>query len=1031
MYKDKLRPILRNARNQRPTAIRRRFWRGCRTLAGTLSAFLLAGLAAADPPSPVTSPSAANEDRFEQVAAIFGSHCVTCHNANITEGGLSLSSRQHALAGGESGAVIVAGQPDDSILLDYVRGPAAYMPPEGKPLTDQQVAVLEAWIAEGAKWPEGRQVVESHLQDRSWWSLRRLQPVAVPEVAATDPDLTSWPRNAIDRFVLRRLLAADLRPAPEADRRTLIRRLYFDLLGLPPSPQAVERFVRDPRPDAYERLVDHLLASPRYGERWARHWLDVVHYGDTHGYDKDKPRPHAWPYRDYVIRSMNQDKPWSRFLREQIAGDAFYPHARDGNEALGFLAAGPWDFVGHAEVSEEKIDGQIARHLDRDDMVRTTMQSFMGLTVGCAQCHNHKFDPITQRDYYQLHAVFAAIDRADRTYDRDPLVHEQRQTLTQGIAAEQQKIDSLRQRASGRIAAELTTLDEAIAKAKQDNFGPAFGYHSSIAPEQTATKWVQIDLGQPQPLRQIVLHPCKDDFNGIGAGFGFPMRFRVQASNDEDFRDSAAVTTIADQTAADFANPGLAEVVYDVDGQAARYVRITATKLAPRQNDFIFALAEVKVLDTAGRNRAAGGAVTSLDSIEAAPRWQRANLTDGEYPRAAGDPDALRRQRDQRILAAMTSEERERMRQAKQRLQTQQQRLAALPEPSKVYAGTVFTGSGNFKGTGAAGGRPRPIHLLIRGDVRQPAQVVTPGALSVLGLDQHFRLEASHSEADRRAALARWLSDAENPVTWRNIVNRVWQYHFGRGLVETPNDFGRMGGVPSHPELLDHLAIRFRDSGQSLKQLHRLILCSATWRQASRPRESLAARAHDVDAENRLLWAMPRRKLDAEAVRDSVLLVSGKLNLSMYGPGFRNFVLKHPEHSPHYEYHLHDPNDPATQRRSVYRFVVRSQLEPFMTTLDCADPSILVGRRNQSVTPLQALAMLNSGLMVTMADHFAAKLQRQHERLADQVRAGFREAIGRPPDKAEQIAIVDVARQHGLANACRLMFNLNEFSFVD
>ena len=367
--------------------------------------------------------------------------------------------------------------------------------------------------------------------------------------------------------------------------------------------------------------------------------------------------------------------------------------------------------------------------------------------------------------------------------------------------------------------------------------------------------------------------------------------------------------------------------------------------------------------------------------------------------------------------------------------------LAALPKPSKIYAATVHSGNGKFKGTGSNDGKPRAIRRLQRGDVKRPLELVAPGALSVLGLEQHFALEEMHNEADRRAALANWLTDRKNPLTWRNVVNRIWQHHFGRGIVETPNDFGKMGGMPSHPELLDYLAVRFRDQGQSLKQLHRLIVTSATWRQSSQPRRLTQSgnsdepdcfeRALEVDVDNRLLWKMSRRKLEAEAIRDSLLQVSGKLDLSMYGPGYRDFVLKHPEHSPHYEYHLHDPDDPKTHRRSVYRFVVRSQLEPFMNTLDCADPSILVGRRHQGLTPLQSLTMLNNGLMVTMSKHFASKLQQKHGKLDDQVCIGFYETMGRRPSRSEQSAIVGVARKHGLANACRLMFNLNEFSFVD
>ena len=394
-----------------------------------------------------------------------------------------------------------------------------------------------------------------------------------------------------------------------ASRATLIRRLYFDLLGLPPTPEQITRFINDTADDAYERLVDELLASPRYGERWARHWLDVVHYADTHGYDKDKPRPNAWPYRDYVIRSFNADKPWSRFVQEQVAGDVLYPGTRDGIEALGFIAAGPWDFVGHAEVSESKVDGKVARHLDRDDMVCNTIQSFDSLTVGCAQCHNHKFDPITQEDYYSLQAVFAAVDRADKPYYVDPDVaarHAQALTLQKQLLRRQTELEGTISEIAGPA---LKKFDARIADAQQQsaNTDPnptaQFGYHSQISPDQQSAKWVQVDLGDRVAIQCVVLNGAFDHFNGIGAGFGFPLRFRVEASDDPEFHSGQLVLVSHEDE--DFANPGLEPVSCAQQPFTARYIRVTATKLAARQNDFIFALAELQALDASGVNRGA------------------------------------------------------------------------------------------------------------------------------------------------------------------------------------------------------------------------------------------------------------------------------------------------------------------------------------------------------------------------------------------------------------------------------------------
>jgi hypothetical protein len=621
------------------------------------------------------------------------------------------------------------------------------------------------------------------------WSLRPLHRPAIPAAPGEA-------RNPIDRFILARLAELKLEPSREADRRTLIRRLSFDLLGLPPDPARVDAFVSDPRPDAYERLVDEMLASPAYGERWARHWLDVVHYGETHGYDKDKPRSNAWPYRDYVIRALNADKPYTRFVQEQLAGDVLFPGTRDGLEALGFIAAGPWDFIGHAELPETKIDGQIARHLDRDDMVGNAIGTFMSLTVQCAQCHDHKFDPITQADYYQLQAVFAAVDRTELRYDFDAAVTRRRKEL--------------------------------MTRAALDLFG---------------------------------------------------------------------------------------------------------------------ALAD----------------------------------------------------------------------------------FAKLPPPHVVYVGAVHFGRDTFVGTGPSGGKPRTIHILKRGDVTKPVAEIGPGAIAAVttaaGLPA-FDLPPGHREGERRAALARWITHLDNPIAWRSIVNRVWQYHFGRGIVDTPNDFGKMGQKPSHPELLDWLACEFRDAGGSLKQLHRLIVTSATYRQSSAER---GARSAELDPNNVYLSRMNRRKLEAEEVRDAVLSAAGRLDRKMGGQSFQDFVVEQPEHSPHYEYHKHDPDDARTHRRSVYRFIVRSQPQPFMTTLDCADPSMRVDKRNESLSPVQALTLLNNGFMLTMSRHFAERIGGAKDPIA----AAYRHALGRMPTEVERDNLGRFAREHGLVNACRVILNLNEFVFVD
>jgi mono/diheme cytochrome c family protein len=769
---------------------------------------LVIGLFAATA-SYASGPAAHGPDFHDRVVPVLREHCVRCHQGSKPKGKLDLTSAKGLGAGADGAAVVVAGKPEESRLLEVVSGEKPEMPKNGKPLSAAEIRVLRDWIAAGAIWPASIVIKDDPLD---WWSLR---PLAKPRVPQSDEKQLDNLRTPIDAFVLDGLRSAGLTPSSEADRRTLIRRLSYDLLGLPPTFAEVEAFVADNDPLAYEKLVDRLLASPHYGERWARHWLDVVHYGETHGYDKDKPRPNAWPYRDYLIRAFNEDRPYAQFIEEQLAGDALEPDTRDGIEATGFLAAGPWDFIGHAEVPETKIDGQIARNLDRDDVVTTTLNTFCSVTVQCARCHDHKFDPITQEHYYGLQAVFAAIDRADRTYDVDPAVGRRRQALQ----------------------ARLARLE-------------------------------------PQPSR----------------------------------RDS------------------------DVPA----------------------------------------GVVAERSALFAA--------------------------------------------------------LAALPPPHVVYCGSVFNGGGAFRGTGANGGRPRAIHVLERGDVGKPGKSVGPGTLPFIReIAWRFELPANASEQERRIALARWITERRNPLTWRSIINRMWLYHFGRGIVDSPTDFGRMGQLPSHPELLDWLAADFRDGGQSLKRLHRQIVTSATYRQVS----ATNARNAQIDSGNTKLWRMNRLRLDAESVRDSVLASSGRLDRRLFGPSFHSFVIEKPEHSPHYEYDKADPDDRRTHRRCVYRFLVRSQPDPFLNALDCADPSQIVEKRDESITALQALALLNDRFMIRMAEHLANRIQNGRPHVNEQIIEAVRSTLMRSPTATETRRLIDFDREFGLAETCRLLFNLNEFVYVD
>jgi hypothetical protein len=969
----------------------------------------------------------------KKVVPLLQQRCVSCHHEAKKRGGLDLTVREKMLAGGDTGPALVVGAADKSLLIELVTGADAKMPKQGPKLTKEEIDVLRQWIDGGAVWTKGVTLVEQKQRpaDTDWWSLRPLVQPAAPEVKNK-----AWVRTPIDAFILATLEAKGLTAAPAADKRTLIRRLTYDLHGLPPTPEEVDAFLKDESPDAYEKLVDRLLASPRYGERWGRYWLDIVHYGDTHGYDKDKRRDHAWPYRDYVIRSFNADKGYTRFLKEQIAGDVLYKDEADGIVATGFIAAGPWDFVGQVELREGTVEKEKTRLLDRDDMVSNTIATFASLTIHCARCHDHKFDPIPQKDYYRLQAVFAGVDRGDRAYLNPTKAAQRTKLLAEKEELQKQRTD-LQARVRDTISPELGQLDDeirklteqltALPKLPKGAASPSNGYHSEIAAKADVVKWVQLDLGQTLPLDEIRLLPARPtDFRDT-PGFGFPARFRVDVSDDPKFEK---FQTVLDHTKADFPNPGVNVVRLTLKEQKARFIRVTATRLWLRTNDYAFALAELQAFSQ-GKNVARTATVTALDSIDSG-RWHKKYLID-DFDSRQRLPDlsdaTIAAQVKERLDLQERVQERSAARQQladkllkpelQQALADNERVLAALDrqlsqltQGDQVYAVLSHT--------------PRPINVLNRGDVEQKRDLVNAGALSCVStLDPNF--PETTDEGKRRAALADWLVDAKNPLTWRSLVNRVWHGHFGRGLVDTPNDFGRNGSRPTHPELLDWLAVEFRDHGASLKQLHRLIVTSAVYRQSSKYDAANA----QLDADNRYLWRMNRTRLDAESVRDSVLAISGKLDLTMGGPGFELFRFKD-DHSPIYDHTaLEKIHDPATYRRTVYRFTVRSVPNPFLDSLDCADPNINTPVRNTTLTALQALALLNDPFMVRQAEYFAERVQKSSDDTDKQIEMAYRLALGRLPKEEERTALAAYAKKYGLAKACRLLFNANEFVFVD
>lgn len=963
----------------------------------------------------------------DTVAPVFQNRCLQCHNDELAEGGLSLATSGDLLDGG----YVEKGDPASSNLIALVtpHGERAEMPKDEPPLSLEQISVLSQWIREGADWPAEMVLTAPVVSDLDWWSLKPIvaSPLAV-ETMATHP---------VDQFLQAGYVSKGLSPVGTASAELLVRRLYYDLTGLPPALDEVTRFQAAWELDsetAWVELVDRVLASPAFGEKFAHHWLDLARYAETHGYDKDQLRNNSWPYRDYVIASLNADKPYSRFVQEQVAGDVLFPDQPDGIVGLGFLAAGPWDLIGHVEVGEAKQDGRIAKHFDRDEMLAACFNVFMSTTIQCAQCHNHKFDPLTMEDYYQGQAIFAAVDRADRIYTGlSPALERAKSDLVDELAKLNAESQRLTTAAQHRLAPLVRDMDLRI-DALQVQFGqqpPAqHGYHSQISSSAKDEKWIQVDFGQPVAVAQVRLRAAFDNFNEIGAGFGFPVRYRVEGSLDPAFED-ASVRLIHDASTDDQPNPGLEAIEIAVGDLPLQYLRVTATRLAERQNDFIFALAELEF----DLDRVVTASVTALDSIESGDRWRQVNLIDGIYHQELSDATAqkelweLRQKRRQVTDQAQDIHATARQAEIQRRCLELDVEIGKFPEGEYVYAAaTRFSPAGQFRATG---GTPRTVRLLYRGDMSSPGDEMLPdGPQLWSNAAAPFRDLDAGDEQAARAALAIYLSSPENPLVWRTIANRLWQWTFGQPLAGTPNDFGRMGMPPSHPELLDYLAARMRDDPQqSMKSIIRLLVTSQAYRRST---DTDGANA-DVDANNAFLWRANRRRLTAEELRDSMLSLAGVLQIEPRGgASFQDFVIEKPEHSPHYEYHLHDPLDPRSHRRSIYRFVVRSQPQPMLTTLDCADPSISVPMRDESTTALQALTQWNSRLSIAMAEQFAARLESQAFTSPQMsVQWACREAWGRNPSDDEESVLVPLLQQHGGSVLGRVLMNSSQFTYVE
>ncbi len=727
--------------------------------------------------------------------------CLSCHGEDHQKGSLRLDSLEAILKGGDSGPAIVPGKPDESLLVEAIRYESFEMPPSGK-LSDKEIDTLVRWVELGAPWPGGetariRRTDADKIteEDRQWWSY---QPLRKPQVPAAG---SGWARNPIDRFIAARLESEGLKPAPEADRATLIRRLYFDLIGLPPSPEEVQAFVNDESPDAYEKLVNKLLDSPQYGERWARHWLDLVRYADSDGYRVDHYRPNAWRYRDYVIRAFNEDKPYDRFVQEQIAGDEMFPGDVDALIATGYMR--------HWIYEYNQRDARSQWSIILNDITDTTGDVFLGMGMQCARCHDHKFDPILQKDYYRLQAFFAGI-----IPEESPA-----QTAEEKAAYEKQLAEW--EKATAKIRAELDAILQP--------------YYNNAA------------------ARQISM---------------FPEDIQAIAKIPEDKR-----------------TPLEKQLWYLVDRQVQlEYERIDG-RLKPQDKERVLAL--------------------------------RKQLAEFDRKR-----------------------------------------------PSLPIAMTV-----RDVGTDEA-----PVHIPGR-----QSETIAPGFPTIIDPSpaKYEPPATAPYSSGRRTALALWLTQPDNRLTTRVIVNRIWQHHFGRGLADNPSDFGKLGGQPSHPELLDWLTVRFVEDGWSFKKMHRLIVTSATYRQSTAHPEFASYQTRDP--ENRLYWRADTRRLDAEQIRDAILAVTGQLDLRPGGPGV----------------------NADAPRRSIYTRYMRNARDPLLDVFDLPQFFFSESSRQTTTTPIQSLLLINSTEMLRHASKLANRAWTSGKDLSERVTAAWWLAYGRAPTPEE------------------------------
>lgn len=984
------------------------------------------------------------QDFDHQIAPLLAQRCLACHEGAQAKGKLDLSSRETAMTGGESGPVITAGDPDASLLWQHVESDT--MPPR-KALTEEEKAKLKVWITGGAKWGTERiDVFRFSTESRAgidWWSLQPLsnQDPLLQELPQVNDG--GWSRNSIDVFLHAKLSAAGLSPSPEAEKQTLIRRLHFDLLGLPPTPEQVRTFLEDPSDKAYENLVDRLLDSPHYGERWARHWLDIARFGESNGFEYDEPRDNFWPYRNWVINALNQDMPYDEFVRLQIAGDILHPDDINAIAATGFLVAGPHNTT---LPSNDKMRMSMAQD-ELEDLVGIVGQTFLGLTANCARCHDHKFDPISQKNYYEFAATLTGVSHGERTI-KVSLTPDQQQRIAeidQRITAISKELDAIERPVRDVILAErrngefngpeppkpiavwefaddlsdsIGTLDGKLNGGARlddgvlvvdgkDGFASTAPLTVDIA-EKTLEAWVQLDRIDQAGGAAISLQTLDGVvFDAIVFGEREPKRWMAGSNG---FVRTMSFNGPEETEATD--RPVHVAIVYQADGTIVGYRDGKPYGASYRPGELQKYVAGNAQLVFGLRHGPPGGNKMLAGRIHRALLYDRV-LTAEEVAASAGASD-VNYVSEKQVIARLTAEQREihaeRLMETDQ-LQNERAGLVNL-ESQAVYT--------------CVSSNPGVTRVLKRGDVGNPGEEVSPSGLAAVpGASFNFGLAPNSSDAERRRCLAEWITDKNNPLFARVMVNRLWHYHFGQGLVTTPSDFGFNGGKPSHPELLEWLAMKFQSVGYRLKPMHRLIVNSAAYRQSS----VLNTAASKIDADNRLLWRKSPHRIEAEEIRDAVLVVTGQLNPKVGGKGYRD--VEHYRYKGSNFYKLLDEADFEDHRRTIYRFSPRGGRNPFLDTFDCPDPSATSPKRATTITPLQALSLMNNALVFAMSDDFADRVRLEAGGSADkQIALVYMMAFGREADHGDIQLAKDFVAKHGLPSFCRVILNCNEFLYV-